>query len=121
MSKESMLKTIDIVYKQVFDQSKTELLPGLIAEPYIQHNPLVPDGVDALIGFIKYNGGLQNEVKRVAIDGDLAFVHAHYPNIGGHEMAVVDIFRFNADGKIVEHWDVIQPVPETSANTHTMF
>jgi predicted SnoaL-like aldol condensation-catalyzing enzyme len=116
-----MKKTLDIVYDQIFNQGKTELLPDVVSGPYIQHNPLLPNGVDALIGFIKHNGRLMNEVKRVAIDGDLAFVHARYPDIGGKEMAVVDIFRFDGDGKIAEHWDVLQAVPATSNNTNTMF
>jgi len=60
-------------------------------------------------------------VKRVAIDGDLAFVHVRYLDWGGKETAGVDIFRFDENGKVVEHWDVLQPVPASSNNANTMF
>ena len=75
--------------------------------PYIQHNPLFPNGLDAIVGYIKQAGRIPCEVKRVAIDGDLAFVHVRYLDWGGQETAGVDIFRFDADGKVVEHWDVL--------------
>ncbi|MFO1364474.1 MAG: hypothetical protein U1F45_18795 [Burkholderiales bacterium] len=56
----------------------------------------------------------------MAIDGNFAFVHVRYLNWGGKEHAGVDIFRFNDQGKIVEHWDVLQAVAETAANSNTM-
>lgn len=57
----------------------------------------------------------------MAFEGDLAFVHVRYPNWLGKEYAAVDIFRFDATGKIVEHWDVMQEVPATSTNGNGMF
>jgi len=60
-------------------------------------------------------------VKRIAIDGDLALRTRALPELGGQETAGVDIFRFDSDGKIVEHWDVLQPVPAASNNANTMF
>ena len=121
MSKENMRKVIDVIYDQIFNQGKAELYPALVSGPYIQHNPLVPDGVDGVMGFLKMAGRVPCEVKRVAIDGDLAFVHVRYLNLLGQEMAGVDIFRFDANDKILEHWDVLQPVPATSKNNNTMF
>jgi len=100
---------------------KADLLPGLIVGPYIQHNPPFPNGPEPLIGYLKQAGSLPCEAKRVAIDGNLAFVHVRYLNWSGKEHAGVDIFRFNDEGKIVEHWDVLQTVPETAANSNTMF
>jgi predicted SnoaL-like aldol condensation-catalyzing enzyme len=87
--------------------------------PYIQHNPLFPNGLDAIVGYIKQAGRIPCEVKRVAIDGDLAFVHVRYLGWGGQETVGVDIFRFDADGKVVEHWDVLQRVPASSNNDAT--
>jgi predicted SnoaL-like aldol condensation-catalyzing enzyme len=92
-----------------------------VSGPYIQHNPLFPNGLDAIVGYIKQAGRIPCEVKRVAIDGDLAFVHVRYLEWGGQETAGVDIFRFDADGKVVEHWDVLQQVPASSNNANTMF
>ena len=121
MSTENMREVIDVIYDQIFNQGKAELYPALVSGPYIQHNPLVPDGVDGVMGFLKMAGRVPCEVKRVAIDGDLAFVHVRYLNLLGQEMAGVDIFRFDANDKILEHWDVLQPVPATSKNNNTMF
>ena len=112
---------LDIVYKQVFNEGRSDLYPGLVSGPYIQHNPLVADGIDGVMSFLKQAGRVPCEVKRVAIDGDLAFVHVRYLSLFGQETAGVDIFRFDAEGKIVEHWDVLQPVPTDSKNNNTMF
>ena len=121
MKRDHIQHTLNVIYDQVFNQGRADLYPDLVAGPYIQHNPLVPDGLDGVMGFLKQAGRIRNEVKRIAIDGDLAFVHARYLDLFGQETAGVDIFRFDADGKIVEHWDVLQPVPATSKNANTMF
>ncbi|WP_338523751.1 nuclear transport factor 2 family protein [Pseudomonas batumici] len=121
MNRDRIQAAIDTIYARVFNQGESELLTGLVAGPYIQHNPLFPDGTAFIAGYIKQVGKVPCEVKRVAIDGDLAFIHVRYLDWGGKETAGVDIFRFDADGKIVEHWDVLQPVPETANNTNTMF
>ena len=112
---------LDIVYNQVFNEGRSDLYPGLVSGPYIQHNPLVADGIDGVVSFLRQAGRVPCEVKRVAIDGDLAFVHVRYLSLFGQETAGVDIFRFDAEGKIVEHWDVLQPVPAASKNANTMF
>lgn len=92
---------------------------------YRQHNPTVADGIDALIASMKVwlpaNPGLRYEFKHLYSDGDRVIVHSHVtagPQDRG--MAVVDIFRIE-NGKIVEHWDVAQPVPEKPLNANTMF
>ena len=121
MTRDHIRHTLEVIFDQVFNQGRADLLPGLVSGPYIQHNPLFPNGLDGIMGYIKQAGRIPCEVKRIAIDGDLAFVHVRYLDWGGQETAGVDIFRFDADGKIVEHWDVLQSVPATSNNANTMF
>ncbi|ARM92048.1 NTF2 domain-containing protein (plasmid) [Rhizobium sp. CIAT894] len=98
---------------------------SVVADDYRQHNPQVPDGKQPLIsfftGFFKDNAQSKAEIVRSAADGDLVWLHVHATN-GADDRgeAIVDIFRVK-DGKIVEHWDVIQPVPKEAANKNTMF
>ena len=92
---------------------------------YHQHNPNIPDGVAGaragLGGYFQQFPSLTVTRKRVVAEGDLVAVHSHYVNAPGERgQAVIDLFRVR-NGKIVEHWDVLQDVPETSANDNTMF
>ena len=121
MRREKMEAAIATIYDKVFNEGRGDLYPPLVADPYIQHNPLFPDGTQFIVDFLKQVRKVPCEVKRFAIDGDLAFVHVRYLDWGGQETAGVDIFRFNEDGKIVEHWDVLQPVPASANNTNGMF
>jgi len=97
----------------------------VVADSYRQHNPDVPDGkapfVSYFSGFFKEHPKSTSRIVRSATSGDLVYLHVHFkvepPDRG---QAVVDIFRV-ADGKIVEHWDVVQDVPEKAANKNTMF
>lgn len=96
-----------------------------IGSQYIQHNPHVPDGkapfVDYFTGYFKENPEAQNVIKSVVAENDLVVLHVHSKqNKADRGVAIVDIFRLE-QGKIVEHWDVIQDIPEQSANTNTMF
>ena len=93
---------------------------------YIQHNPLAPNGGEAFIAFVSgFKSQFPNarvDIKRVMAEGDMVVTHSHFkvsPEDRGS--AVVDIFRLDENGKIVEHWDVIQAVPERSLNDNTMF
>ncbi len=114
-------QTVRALYEEVLNKGQADVLSTLISGPYIQHNPLFPNGPEPLIGYLKQAGTIPCEVKRMAIDGDLAFVHVRYLNWAGKEHAAVDVFRFDDHGRIVEHWDVMQLVPETAANANTMF
>jgi predicted SnoaL-like aldol condensation-catalyzing enzyme len=92
---------------------------------YIQHNPMVPTGAEVVRGFFKKfytdNPDATIEIAHVLADGDLVAIHYRFKvNKTDRGMAVVDIFRV-ANGKIAEHWDVGQPVPEKSANDNGMF
>jgi predicted SnoaL-like aldol condensation-catalyzing enzyme len=96
-----------------------------VAPSYIQHNPFAQTGRDAAIAFLEpfvaANPDLKTEIKRVIADGNLVAVHSHgWSAPGKPGMAVVDIFRVRGC-RVMEHWDVVQPVPEKSSNTNTMF
>src|SRR5204863_3596350 len=92
---------------------------------YRQHNPMAGDGPAPFIGFVKWFTGehpqLRFDFKRFIAEGDLVVVHSHMiPVKGARGTAVMDIFRLE-DSKIVEHWDVLQEVPEAAQNQNTMF
>jgi predicted SnoaL-like aldol condensation-catalyzing enzyme len=108
------------IQKDVRGAFETWVVPG-----YIQHNPMAATGRDAAIGFLepffKANPGMHYAIKRIIADGNLVAVHAWgRMNEGDRGMAVVDILRVQGC-KVVEHWDVIQPVPEKAANPNGMF
>lgn len=112
-------------YDQFFNQHKVAEAARVVAEDYRQHNPDVPDGkapfVDFFAVFFKKNPQSKARIVRSATDGDLVWLHVHSTNgKDDRGQAVTDIFRVK-NGKIVEHWDVIQDVPATSANTNTLF
>lgn len=96
-----------------------------LSRSYIQHNPMVADGADAFAemmeGLFAHAPQASSSVKRVISEGDLVVVHYHVkmaPEQNGS--AVVDIFRVE-DGRIIEHWDVVQAVPPEPANQNGMF
>ena len=96
-----------------------------VAPNYIQHNPIAQDGRDAAIAALEPFFASQphaiREVQRIIVDGNFAAVHVRLrQNPQDRGFAVVDILRLE-NGMIVEHWDVIQAVPEHSANPHPMF
>jgi predicted SnoaL-like aldol condensation-catalyzing enzyme len=111
-------------YRTVFIEKKVvEGFERFVAPGYIQHNPLLPSGREAAVKFLTSRSSRESiaDIKRVIAEGDLVVLHVHSRNnLSDRGRAVVDIFRV-ADGKIVEHWDVIQPVPDKPANTNTMF
>jgi predicted SnoaL-like aldol condensation-catalyzing enzyme len=90
----------------------------LIVVDYVQHNPQAGNGLQAVKDFFAPIGPVDVDVHRVVAEGDLVAVHSNYKTFN---MAGVDIFRFNQDGKIIEHWDVTQPIPETTASGNDMF
>ena len=93
---------------------------------YIQHNPLAADGTQAFIEFVNFFKGifpnLNVNIVRTIAQCDLVMTHSHLTLFPGDRgSAVMDIFRLDNTGRIVEHWDVVQEVPEESANDNTMF
>jgi predicted SnoaL-like aldol condensation-catalyzing enzyme len=123
-------KKIVMEYDELaFGKKDINAAAALIADDFKQHNPQVPDGKDGVVNgiggyLLKNNPNLKVEVKRVISDGEFVVLHKFgtfdSTNTADRGMAIIDIFRV-ANGKIAEHWDVIQPIPEQSANGNTMF
>ena len=113
-------------YEIAFNAKQPEQAAEKYVGPqYIQHNPLAPDGADAFIAFVTGYAGqfpeLSIEIKRMVGEGDIVATHGLMKTFAEDPGTVVaDFFRLE-NGKIVEHWDVLQPFPETSANDHPMF
>ena len=103
---------------EAFRAGDTDAFDALIAEDYVQHNPQVANGREAVKAFFGSAGPVDVEVYRMIGEGDLVAVHSHYKT---SNMAGVDIFRFDDAGAIVEHWDVLQQVPESTASGNDMF
>ncbi|MFI8533876.1 nuclear transport factor 2 family protein [Streptomyces aquilus] len=113
------------VLKGVFERGDTEVVDRFVRPDYIQHNPLAPDGAETLKGLAvsvhQQFPDAEYDIKRVISEGDLVLVHSNVVlTPGARGSAVFDIFRFQG-GKIAEHWDVGQAVPESSVNGNDMF
>ncbi len=93
-----------------------------VAPGYIQHNPGISDGRDAAIAALTpmfSDPGFHADLKRVLADGDYGVIHLHGYRSDQRGGAVMDLYRVDG-GKIVEHWDLIQPIPETARNDHPL-
>ncbi len=112
-------------YQRLFGDKDITAIDDYLVENYIQHNPGASDGRQALKDFFMKLISNQPKTKinflKVVSDGDLVVLHMKVKSfISGNDASLIDIFRVK-DGKIVEHWDIIQDVPEKAANAHPMF
>jgi len=118
-------KNVVEFYNVYINQKDLEATSKYVGSRYIQHNPMGADNLEGIKNFIQFlrekMPDAHWEMKRVFADGDYVITHGHFVSKPGDRgMAVMDIFRLE-NGKVVEHWDVGQPIPEKSMNANTMF
>ena len=122
---EANKKNVVEFYNKAINDKDFDAASKYLGAKYTQHNPIAADGPEGLKGFLQFLRAkfpqAHSEIKRVFADGDYVILHVHaIREPGTRGRAILDIFRLD-DGKVVEHWDVQQDVPEKAANSNGMF
>lgn len=121
-------KNVVEFYNAVLNEKNFDKAATYVGATYIQHNPIGADGLEGIKGFINFLKGKfpnnKSEIKRVFADGNYVIVHVHAVREPGQRgNAIFDLFRLDDNGKVVEHWDAVQPIPdpEKAMNKNGMF
>lgn len=113
-------------YDLMFNQCQPRAaIEAYVGDAYIQHNPHVADGKEAFIAYFERMArdypGKKTIFKRAIGEDNMVVLHCHQLWPGSDDYAGIDIFRFDENGKIVEHWDVLQVIADGSANDNGLF
>ena len=122
---EKMKKNAIEFYKMAFEGNPAKAVELYVGAEYTQHNPAVKNGTD---GFIEYFERMHKEYPNKSVkfirtisENNLVALHTHQTWPDNDEYVTMDFFRFDGNGKIVEHWDSIQQIPKASANKNKMY